>query len=170
MSYKLNDLFSLGLGTVAGLGNCGGGYTNAEGAFVAYNFDDDDDDDDDDDCDGEDLDNLMALVSARPPQTIKLMMFRFFLNALFLTLPMALLAQQTVRGTITDKDSKQTISFATIVVKNSNPILGVISDKNGKFTLNNVPIGKQTLTVSFVGYKNFTLPNINVTAGKELVL
>lgn len=78
VSYKLNDRFSLGLGTVAGLGNCEGGYTNAEGAFVAYDFDDDDDDDDDDmddldedmddddDCDGEDLDNLMALVSARP--------------------------------------------------------------------------------------------------------
>ena len=98
------------------------------------------------------------------------MMFRFFLNALFLTLPMALLAQQTVRGTITDKDSKQTVPFATIVVKNSNPILGVISDENGKFTLSDVPIGKQTLIVSFVGYETFTLPNINVTAGKEVVL
>ena len=98
------------------------------------------------------------------------MMFRFFLNALFLTLPMALIAQQTVRGTITDKDSKQTIPFANIVVKNSNPILGVISDENGKFTLSDVPIGKQTLTVSFLGYETFTLPNINVTAGKEVVL
>ena len=98
------------------------------------------------------------------------MMFRFFLNALFLTLPMALLSQQTVRGTITDKDSKQTVPFATIVVKNSNPILGVISDENGKFTLSDVPIGKQTLIVSFVGYETFTLPNINVTAGKEVVL
>ena len=98
------------------------------------------------------------------------MMFRFFLNALFLTLPMALLSQQTVRGTITDKDSKQTVPFANIVVKNSNPILGVISDENGKFTLSDVPIGKQTLIVSFVGYETFTLPNINVTAGKEVVL
>ena len=98
------------------------------------------------------------------------MMFRFFLNALFLTLPMALIAQQTVRGTITDKDSKQTIPFANIIVKNSNPILGVISDENGKFTLSDVPIGKQTLTVSFLGYETFTLPNINVTAGKEVVL
>ena len=98
------------------------------------------------------------------------MMFRFFLNALFLTLPMALIAQQTVRGTITDKDSKQTIPFANILLKDSNPPIGTTSDENGKFTLSDVPIGKQTLTVSFIGYETFTLPNINVTAGKEVVL
>ena len=98
------------------------------------------------------------------------MMFRFFLNALFLTLPMALLAQQTVRGTITDKDSKQAIPFANILLKDSNPPIGTTSDENGKFTLSDVPIGKQTLNVSFVGYETFTLPNINVTAGKEVVL
>ena len=98
------------------------------------------------------------------------MMFRFFLNALFLTLPMALLAQQTVRGTITDKDSKQTIPFANILLKDSNPPIGTTSDENGKFTLSDVPIGKQTLILSFLGYETFTLPNINVTAGKEVVL
>ena len=98
------------------------------------------------------------------------MMFRFFLNALFLTLPMALLAQQTVRGTITDKDSKQAIPFANILLKDSNPPIGTTSDENGKFTLSDVPIGKQTLILSFLGYETFTLPNINVTAGKEVVL
>jgi hypothetical protein len=98
------------------------------------------------------------------------MMFRFFLNALFLTLPMVLLAQQTVRGTITDKDSKQAIPFANILLKNSNPPIGTTSDENGKFTLSYVPIGKQTLILSFLGYETFTLPNINVTAGKEVVL
>jgi hypothetical protein len=98
------------------------------------------------------------------------MMFRFFLNALFLTLPMVLLAQQTVRGTITDKDSKQAIPFANILLKDSNPPIGTTSDENGKFTLSDVPIGKQTLILSFLGYETFTLPNINVTAGKEVVL
>ena len=98
------------------------------------------------------------------------MMLRFFLNALFLTLPMALLAQQTVRGTITDKDSKQAIPFVNILLKDSNPPIGTTSDENGKFTLSDVPIGKQTLILSFLGYETFTLPNINVTAGKEVVL
>lgn len=82
VTYKIHERFSLGLGTVAGLGNCGGGYTNAEGAFVAYHSDDDDDDhddeddmddeddddhdDDDDECDDEELDNLMAILSTQP--------------------------------------------------------------------------------------------------------
>ncbi|MFT4850796.1 MAG: hypothetical protein ACI83B_003356, partial [Sediminicola sp.] len=38
-------------------------------------------------------------------QTYNFMKISFFLIALFLTLSMSLLAQQTVRGTITDKDS-----------------------------------------------------------------
>jgi hypothetical protein len=83
---------------------------------------------------------------------------------------MVLLAQQTVRGTITDKDSKQAIPFANILLKDSNPPIGTTSDENGKFTLSDVLIGKQTLILSFLGYETFTLPNINVTAGKEVVL
>jgi len=85
-------------------------------------------------------------------------------------LPFSLSAQQTVRGVITDKDSKETIPFANIIIKNSNPSLGTTSDENGSFVLNNVPIGKQTFIVSFVGYETITLSNINVTAGKEVLL
>lgn len=94
----------------------------------------------------------------------------FFSIILFFVLPFSLSAQQTVRGVITDKDSKETIPFANIIIKDSKPSLGTTSDENGKFILNNVPIGKQTLIVSFVGYETITLSNINVTAGKEVLL
>ena len=98
------------------------------------------------------------------------MKLNFFSIILFFVLPFSLSAQQTVRGVITDKDSKETIPFANIIIKNSNPSLGTTSDENGSFVLNNVPIGKQTFIVSFVGYETITLSNINVTAGKEVLL
>jgi hypothetical protein len=98
------------------------------------------------------------------------MKLNFFSIILFFVLPFSLSAQQTVRGVITDKDSKETIPFANIIIKNSNPSLGTTSDESGKFVLNNVPIGKQTFIVSFVGYETITLSNINVTAGKEVLL
>ncbi len=98
------------------------------------------------------------------------MKLRFFLLAVCITLPFFFWAQQTIRGVITDKDSKETIPFANIMVENSIPILETTSDENGNFILNNVPIGKQTLIVLFSGYETFTLSNVNVTAGKEVVL
>lgn len=88
---------------------------------------------------------------------------------LFLLLSFPIIAQQTIRGVITDKDSKQTIPYATIVVKDSNPVLGATSNDNGQFELQ-VPLGKNTLEISYIGYETYVLPNINVTAGKEVVL
>lgn len=79
-------------------------------------------------------------------------------------------AQQTVRGQIIDIDSKQPIPFAGISVLNSNPTIGGTSDIDGNFVLENVPIGKQSFTISSMGYENKTLSNIKVTAGKQVVL
>ena len=98
------------------------------------------------------------------------MKINLFKLLLFIVLPFYLSAQQTVRGIITDKDSKETIPFANILIKNVTPLLGTISDENGKFILKNVPIGKQTLIVTFLGYETITLSNLNVTSGKEVVL
>ena len=98
------------------------------------------------------------------------MKINLFKLLLFIVLPFYLSSQQTVRGIITDKDSKETIPFANILIKNVTPLLGTISDENGKFILKNVPIGKQTLIVTFLGYETITLSNLNVTSGKEVVL
>jgi len=77
---------------------------------------------------------------------------------------------QTIRGTIADKISQSTLPGASVVIINSNPINGTNADENGNFKLSNVPIGMQSLKISFLGYKDFILPNITVTSGKEVVL
>ncbi len=77
---------------------------------------------------------------------------------------------QVVKGTVVDAQADYPIIGATVQVNDSNPIIGTITDINGDFRLENVPTGRQTLLISFVGYKSITLPNVLVTAGKEVIL
>ncbi len=79
-------------------------------------------------------------------------------------------ATQTVRGTVIDKVSQSPLPGAVVVVVNSTPLNGCSTDENGKFKLSQVPIGKQTLKISFIGYKEIFMQNLSVNAGKELVL
>lgn len=79
-------------------------------------------------------------------------------------------AQQTIKGIIIDKDAQTPIGFATIFVQNSEPVIGSTSDVDGRFKLEKVPLGRQTIIATFLGYETAILPNIEVTAGKEVVL
>ena len=77
---------------------------------------------------------------------------------------------QTVKGRILDAQAEYPLFGATIGLIGSDPFLGSIADMEGYFTIENVPIGRQALVVQYVGYKNQTLPNVLVTAGKQVVL
>ncbi len=77
---------------------------------------------------------------------------------------------QTVRGTIIDFDTKVPIYGAKVILVNSSPIKGSISDENGDFKLENVGIGRVQLQVTAMGYQDIFLPNILVESGKETVL
>ena len=78
--------------------------------------------------------------------------------------------QQTVKGVILDKDAQTPIGFATVFIQNSEPMIGGNSDIDGKFKLENVPLGRQTIVATFLGYETAIIPNVEVTAGKEVVL
>lgn len=77
---------------------------------------------------------------------------------------------QTIRGVITDEDSKMPIAGATVAIAESNPAKAVLTDKEGHFRLDNVPVGRHTLQISYMGYEKIILPNIVVVSGKEAVL
>lgn len=76
---------------------------------------------------------------------------------------------QTVRGTLKDKQTFQPIIGAKIIVLDSEPLIGAVSDLDGKFRLENVPIGRQKIAISFVGYEPVLLNNLDV-GSKEFVL
>jgi len=100
----------------------------------------------------------------------KLMIFQFFILML---LPSALYSQtinQTIRGKVTDKDSNQPLPGATVVLQNTNPVIGVVTNLDGEYVINNVPIGRQSLSISFIGYHSSEVKNILLQSGKELIV
>lgn len=82
----------------------------------------------------------------------------------------SLAQDQTVKGIILDAQAEYPLIGATIQLVGSDPIQGAIADVNGEFRIENVPVGRQTFAVTYIGYKSISLPNVLVTSGKEVVL
>ncbi|MEY3436577.1 MAG: hypothetical protein RL335_1033, partial [Bacteroidota bacterium] len=76
---------------------------------------------------------------------------------------------QTVRGIVTELNIKYPLAGATISIE-TDPGKQTITDENGNFIIPNVSLGRQKLIVTHKGFKTIYLPNIEVEAGKELVL
>jgi hypothetical protein len=77
---------------------------------------------------------------------------------------------QTIRGTITDAVSGYPIIGATVILVNSMPKMGVLTDVYGKFEIRKVPLGRQSLQVSYLGYEVKNINNLLLVSGKELTL
>jgi len=77
---------------------------------------------------------------------------------------------QSIRGTVTDAVTGYPLIGANVILLNSNPLQGTITNENGHFELLAIPIGRQNLEVSYVGYYHKIIPNILLTSGKEVVL
>ena len=78
---------------------------------------------------------------------------------------------QTVRGRVIDAVSNSPLPGASVVIANTGEtVLGSTSDSEGFFRIAQVPLGRHTLKITFIGYEEQTISNIVVTAGKEVVL
>ncbi len=77
---------------------------------------------------------------------------------------------QTVRGVVMDKISRTTLPGANVVILNTQPLIGTATDAQGRFRFEQVPVGRISLRISFVGYREITLSNLILNTGKELVL
>jgi hypothetical protein len=77
---------------------------------------------------------------------------------------------QTIRGRVLDKDSHMPLIGATIVLLDSTLTRGTISDVEGYYALENVPVGRCGISVSYMGYKPETYRNLILRSGKELIL
>lgn len=97
-----------------------------------------------------------------------------FLNiALFLVLPLVAHPQditQTLRGTIYDQSTHEPLIGATIVVQNSQPVIGTTTDEAGNFSITNLPLGRVSLEISYIGYESRVIPEVLITSAKEVVL
>jgi hypothetical protein len=88
-------------------------------------------------------------------------------------LPLLTMSQsltQTIRGTVVDRVSQTPLPGSSVILLGTDPLVGTTTDPEGNFKLTQVPIGSHTLRITFIGYKEITLPNVMVNSGKEVVL
>ena len=76
---------------------------------------------------------------------------------------------QTIRGTIIDKQTQSPLPGAVISILNTNPITATITDENGKFRLEYIPLGRKQLKISLLSYKEKS-QTVVLSSGKETVL
>ena len=71
----------------------------------------------------------------------------------------------TIEGTLSDKEmNNEPLPFANVIIKGTTK--GGTTDFDGKYIIENVPVGTSEVEFSFVGYEPVTVPNVVVEAGK----
>lgn len=90
------------------------------------------------------------------------------LSALLLT-NVQLMAQglfQTIRGSVVDKINKQPLIGATVELGT----VAVVSDLDGQFLLESIPVGRYKIVCRYLGYATQILDDVLVNSIKEVVL
>ncbi len=102
--------------------------------------------------------------------TIIRLMYKTLL--LLLLLPCMAVAQrvQTIKGKIVDKESKSPLIGVTISITDLTPPPGSVTDENGNYSITDIPVGKHTISVTYMGYQGVVLNDILVTSAKEVIL
>jgi len=77
---------------------------------------------------------------------------------------------QSVRGQIIEKQTQVILPGTTVIILESNPVIATITDNNGYFLLENIPVGRISIQISYVGFNTIVFNNLNLLSGKELVL
>ncbi|PBQ32423.1 TonB-dependent receptor [Sphingobacteriaceae bacterium] len=77
---------------------------------------------------------------------------------------------QTIRGVVVDKQSQTPIPGANVILPGTDPVKGSVTDTEGRFKITDVKVGRYDLKISYLGYKEIVMPNVIVSAGKEVVM
>lgn len=78
---------------------------------------------------------------------------------------------QTIRGKVVDEASQFPLEAVQVTVTLSDgKVLGGLSNEQGQYRVDKVPVGRQVVVFKFIGYQEVVLDNIEVTSGKEVIL
>ena len=70
-------------------------------------------------------------------------------------------------GHVLDEVTGEHLAFVNVQVKGTN--IGTVTDESGHYLLKDLPIGRQTIVFSYVGYEKAELP-VNIIADKNSFL
>ncbi|MBK8504105.1 MAG: carboxypeptidase-like regulatory domain-containing protein [Saprospiraceae bacterium] len=88
-----------------------------------------------------------------------------------LIMPLMIYAQnhvQTFRGTVFEQETLMPLIGANVTIQNTD--LGTSTDQDGQFIIPEVPTGRQTMVITYLGYEPVLISDVLITTGKELVL
>ncbi len=74
---------------------------------------------------------------------------------------------QNIRGRILDAQSKMPLIGANVFLVGTKEFMGTSSDTDGSFVLSGVPVGRQRLEATYIGYEPFQVTALKVISGKE---
>ena len=77
---------------------------------------------------------------------------------------------QTLRGIVVDQETQIPIPGVNIILTETDPQQGTISDENGYFRFENVSVGKQIIRASYIGYKTQIIDNLIISSAKEKII
>ena len=89
---------------------------------------------------------------------------------LFFFLTPWLLPGQRVTGTVVDGQSEVPLIGATVELVTPAGNRGTTTDVDGYFSISDVRPGRHTLRITYLGYEARQVPNVLVTAGKDVTL
>tara|TARA_B100000809_G_scaffold266794_1_gene331631 strand:+ start:3950 stop:6550 length:2601 start_codon:yes stop_codon:yes gene_type:complete len=67
-----------------------------------------------------------------------------------------------IKGIIIDKESSESIPFATVVIKSDSKRDGMSTDYDGKFDFKKLIPGNYTITISYIGFEDTVIENIEI--------
>lgn len=102
---------------------------------------------------------------------MKILFSSVLICLLIINLPAQTLTQ-IIRGKVIDTDAKYPLPGVTVLLldQGEGKLIGTTTDLDGYFRMTEVPLGRNSLKFSFIGYKEVLLSNLILTSSKELVL
>ena len=101
------------------------------------------------------------------------LIFSFLTGITLLLLSLNLSAQvltQTIKGKVVDDDIQIPLPGATVVILESDPLIGGTTDLDGYFRIENVPLGRYDIQISYMGYEPSIISELEVGSGKEVII
>ena len=77
---------------------------------------------------------------------------------------------QSVRGSVIDNASQSPVAFANVMLMNTQPLLGGVTDSLGNFSIANVPVGRYDLKITCIGYEEALVREVTVISAKQSIL
>ena len=100
-------------------------------------------------------------------------MYKLVVISVFLFVFGTLKAQdrtQTIQGKVSDSFTGTTLPGVNIIIQTDSLRYGTVTNKDGYFFIDNIKLGKYTLTASFIGYKSYFVENIELISAQSINL